>query len=206
MQILLGTTNRAKQVKLRWLIEGLGFEPVTPTQLGPAFDPAETASSHRDVAAEKALAWAQHDGMLTIASDGGAFIPALGTSWNSLFTRRAAGQGADDRDRADHLLELMRGRQGPERDIQWIEGVAVAKPGVLLGAWEARGAIGRLAEGYDPTRVEGGFWFPALIEVLRFGKLYADLTPWELAQVDDGWNGLRDHVREFLAALSIRGD
>lgn len=205
MEILLATGNAAKQAKLRWLIDGLGFTTRTPRERGVSLDPAERESSHREVAAEKAVAWSRHAGMLVIASDGGAHIPALGASWNSLFTRRAAGTDADDRDRADHLLALMAGRSGPERDVTWIEAVAVAQCGTLLGAWEEAGAIGRLVEQYDPAKVAGGFWFPALLLVPRFGRLYADLTPAELAQVDDGWNALRGSVRPFLAGLVGKG-
>src|SRR4051812_39411468 len=121
--ILLATGNAAKQAKLRWLIDGLGdglgLITVTPRDLGVSFDPPETGSTHLEVAQEKALAWAERIGELVIASDGGAHIPALGTSWNSLFTKRAAGDVPDDRARADHLLGLMRGRTGPERDVVW---------------------------------------------------------------------------------------
>ena len=200
--ILLATGNQAKQAKLRWLIDGLGFDVATPRDLGLAFDPAERGASHQEVAAAKAADWADHAGILVIASDGGAHIPALGASWNSLFTRRAAGDVPDDAARADHLLDLMRGQQCGQRNITWIEGVAVARPGALLGAWEAQGAIGRLVEVYDPAKVQGGFWFPALLIVPRFGRLLADLSPDELEQVDDGWNTLRDPVRAFLATLA----
>jgi inosine/xanthosine triphosphate pyrophosphatase family protein len=202
VRILLATGNSAKQKKLAWLIEGTGFETVTPRDLGIDYDVAETATSHRDVAAQKAAAWGERTGMLTIASDGGACIPALGASWNSLFTRRAAGPVENDRDRADHVLGLMRGRAGRERDVIWIEGVAVARGSELLGAWEADGAVGQLVERYDPAHVEGGFWFPALLWVPRFGKVYAELTPEERDQVDDGWNALRKVVPPFLAALA----
>jgi XTP/dITP diphosphohydrolase len=200
--ILLATGNAAKQAKLRWLIDGLGYQVVTPRDLGLDFDPAEHGTAHGEVAAWKAVAWAERAGQLAIASDGGAHVPALGASWNSLFTRRAAGEVQNDQARADHLLKLMQGRIGSERDIAWIEGVAVARPGELLGAWEAQGDIGRLVEAYDPTKVEGGFWFPALLTVPRFGKLVADLTPAETAQIDDGWNALRPIVRPFLADLA----
>jgi XTP/dITP diphosphohydrolase len=199
--ILLATGNAAKQVKLRWLIDGLGFEAVTPRDLGLNFDPPESGSSHQEIASSKALAWANETNQLVIASDGGAHIPALGASWNSLFTRRAAGEVPDDRARADHLLNLMRDRTGADRDIVWREAVAVARPGTLLGAWERQGAIGRLVEQYDPAKVQGGFWFPALLFVPRFGKLVADLTPEESNQTDNGWNALHEVVRPFLSDL-----
>ncbi len=202
MRILLATANPAKQAKLRWLVEGTGFQTVTPRELGIEFDPAETGATHREVAAAKALAWSERSGMLTIASDGGARIPAVGASWDSLFTRRAAGPVDDDRERADHVLGLMRGRTGHERNVIWVEGVAVARGQELLAAWEAEGAVGQIIEAYDPSKVVGGFWFPALIYVPRFDKVYADLTPAERDQVDDGWNELRVTVRPFLARLA----
>jgi len=108
---------------------------------------------------------------------------------------------SDDRARADHLLDLMRDRAGAARDVAWREAVAVAEPGRLLGAWEAEGAIGRLVESYDPAKVEGGFWFPALLTVPRFGKVVADLTPEESEQTDNGWNALRGIVRPYLSNL-----
>lgn len=200
--ILLATGNKAKQAKLRWLIDGFGFDIVTPRELGLNFDPPEHGETHAEVAAAKALAWADHASQLVIASDGGAFIPALGQDWNSIFTKRAAGSDADDHDRADHLLALMAGKPGAEREISWIEGVGLARPGEALGAWEASGAIGRLVESYDPTKIKDGFWFPALITVPRFDKLVADLTPEETAQLDDGWNGIYPVVRQYLATLA----
>ena len=78
--ILLATGNVAKQAKLRWLIDGLGFDAVTPRDLGLDFDPPESGSTHQEVAASKALAWADPTGCLAIASDGGVDIPALGAA------------------------------------------------------------------------------------------------------------------------------
>ena len=199
--ILLATGNAAKQAKLRWLISGLGLTTVTPSDLGVSFDPPEPGETHLEVAQDKALAWADRIGELVIASDGGAHIPALGASWNSIFTKRAAGDVPDDRARADHLLGLMRGRTGSERDVVWHEAVAVASPGRLLGAWEAHGAPKTLVETYDPAKVQGGFWFPALLMVPSFGKLLADLTPEEAAEVDDAWNTLYGEVRTALPGL-----
>lgn len=203
--ILLATGNAAKQAKLRWLLEGfeetLGVTTVTPRELGISFDPPESGETHLEVAQGKALAWADRTGELVIASDGGAHIPALGASWNSLFTRRAAGDVPDDRARADHLLGLMRGRTGAERDVVWREAVAIAAPGCILGAWQAEGVPKTLVESYDPAKAQGGFWFPALLMVPRFGKLLADLTPEEADQVDDAWNTLFREVRADFPVL-----
>jgi len=201
-QILIATTNPAKQAKLRWLIDDLGFETLTPADVGLTVDVDESAPTHREVAEAKARAWSERSGLLTIASDGGARVPVLGASWNSLFTRRAAGPAANDYDRADYILSLMRGKVGSEREITWVEGVALANDGTVLGGWEAEGAIGRLVDSYDRNKIAGGFYFPALIFVPAFGKVYADLTPDERDTVDDAWNALRADVRPFLAGLT----
>ena len=199
--ILLATGNAAKQAKLRWLIDGLGFEAVTPRELGISLDPPESGTTHQEIAASKALAWADTAGCLAIASDGGIDIPALGPNWNSLYTRRAAGEVPDDCARADHLVGLMRGRTGAERDAFKREAVAVAEPGRVLASWEAGGAIGRVVERYDPSKISGGFWLPAVLWDPRFGKVVADLTPEESEQTENGWNALRAVVRPFLADL-----
>jgi XTP/dITP diphosphohydrolase len=199
--ILLATGNVAKQAKLRWLIDGLGFEAVTPRDIGLELDPPESGSTHQEIASSKALAWADRSGRLAISSDGGIDIPALGPNWNSLFTKRAAGDLADDPARADHLVGLMRGRGGAERDAFKREAVAVAQPGSVLGAWEAGGAIGRVVESYDPSKIRDGFWLPAVLWDVRLGKVVADLTPEESEQTENGWNALREVVRPFLAGL-----
>ena len=201
--ILLATGNIAKQDKLRWLIEGLGLTPVTPRDLGLELDPPESGTTHQEVAASKALAWADAADGLAIASDGGLDIPALGPAWNSLFTRRAAGDVSDDQARADHLLALMRGRTGAEREAFKREAVAVARPGRVLGVWQAGGAIGRVAESYDPTKIKDGFWLPAVLFDPRFGKCVADLTQAEAETTENGWNELRGVVRAFLADLLL---
>ncbi len=200
--ILLATGNAAKQAKLRWLVDGLGFETVTPRDLGLNLDPPEQGTTHQEIAASKALAWADAAGCLAIASDGGVDIPALGPNWNSLYTRRAAGDVPDDCARADHLVGLMRDRVGAERDAFKREAVAVARPDELLGAWEAGGFIGRVVESYDPSKIVGGFWLPAVLWDTRFGQLVADLTPEESEQTENGWNALREVVRPFLAELA----
>jgi len=204
--VLLATGNPAKQAKLRWLLDGLAVLLVTPDEIGLDFDAPETAGTHRAVAAEKAVAWSERAPHAVIASDGGAHVPALGDAWTSVRTRRAAGAGATDADRADHLLGLMRGRAGADRDVVWREAVAVAEGGRLLGCWEAEGRLGRLVEAYDPAEIAGGFWMAGLLTVPRFDKLYRDLTDEELAQVDDAWNTLRAHVRAWFAAHPTGAD
>ena len=196
--ILLATRNLAKEAKLRWLLDGLGYDVQTLGDRPEAVEPDEEGRTHRQVAAGKSLFWSKQTDGFAVASDGGARIPALGEGWNSLLTRRAAGADADDCARADHLLGLMRGRCGAERNVIWVEGVALARSGELLASWEVAGILGRLVETYDPRLIEGGFWMPGLIYVPRFGRVLAQLSRSELEEADHCWNELRRRLRAFL--------
>lgn len=203
--ILLATSNPAKAQKLRRVLDGLGYTFRSPRDYRPTDEPEERGGTHREVAVAKAVFWSARIGGLAIASDGGARIPALGGRWNSLFTRRAAGAEVDDHARADHLLGLMRGRQGAERDVIWVEGLALARAGEPLASWEVEHLLGRLVESHTPAQIVGGFWMSGLIYVPRFGKVLAQLSADQLEEADSCWNELRRLVRAHVGGQGVRG-
>lgn len=120
-------------------------------------------------------------------------------------TRRFAGPEATDIERARRLLELTRDLRGDERRIGWVEAVAVARDGVVLGGWQAEGEPGLLAETVDEAAVAagGGFWVPAMWRCPAYGgRLLAELTPEERAGVQDHWAKLAGPVRAWLAGYA----
>ena len=156
--------------------------------------------THQENAERKARMWSRMSrGMMTIATDGGLVIPALGERWESLYTGRFAGKGATDRDRLDRLLELMRPHTREERAAYWLEALAVADKGRVLRSWSVESRPGLLATEYDPAAVKPGFWAFSLWYLPEFGKLYAQLSEDELERLDDHWGQLRGPVREFFA-------
>ena len=201
-RILLATGNPAKQATLLWLLEGLPLETVTPAELGLTSVPDEEGETHQSIACQKASAWSQSVSMLVIASDGGLVIPALGANWESRFTHRFAGAGANDQDRLESLLELMRPYQGAEREASWIEAVAIAHQGQILTSWELTGATGLIADG--PVEEEGddpaadGFWVFSVWRFPKFGKYYNQLTEAERQSLDDHWTQLRVRAQSYF--------
>ncbi len=197
--ILLGTTNPAKEGRLRWLLEGLPLEPVLPKALGlDSKEVPEEGASHEEIARLKAQGWSCLTGMLAISSDGGLVIPALGPRWDSLLTHRHAGEGVDDADRVAHLLRLMRPYTGEERGASWVEAVAVAEKGRALAAWQVRGPAGYLLEEPDPAPMVPGFWAFSLWYFPHLGKTYNRLDPQELKEVGDHWIQLKPPVQRFF--------
>ncbi|MEX2598658.1 MAG: non-canonical purine NTP pyrophosphatase, partial [Dehalococcoidia bacterium] len=162
----------------------------------------EDAASHLGNAVRKAVAWSRLHQELAIASDGGLAIPALGQNWTSLVTRRATGGDASDEEHARRLLRRMRDLHGAGRSAHWVEAIAVARNGSLLGAWEASGLHGTIAEDYvAPDGGTGGFWVSGLWQ-RSDGRRYWALTPDELAAIGDPWDQLRVNVRGLLERIA----
>ena len=196
--ILLGTSNPSKQETLVWLLEGLPLTPTSPSQLGLSDLLEEHGDTHQEIATAKALAWSRSSSMLTIASDGGLVLPALGNAWESRYTHRFAGPSATNTQRVERLLELMEPFHGEQRQATWVEAVAVADRGEILASWELKGATGVIAD--NPAAMPGieGFWAFSLWRFPALGKTYDQLTQEEREELDDHWAQLRTKVQEFF--------
>ena len=198
--VLLATGNADKQRMLKWLLEGLPINPVTPAELGVAAFPDESAESHEAIAKAKAEAWSIAAGVTSIASDGGLLVPSLGANWESRYTRRFAGPAADDAERQSRLLSLLEPYSGANRQAAFVEGLAIAQDGRTIASWEARGATGRIVNGVaDAGDATGGdgFWVFPLWYFAEFGRTYDGLTQEERTSLGDHWDTLRSRVREF---------
>ena len=196
--ILLGTSNPAKQDTLEWLLEGLPLSPVTPDQLGLQAAPEETGDTHEAIAQIKARDWSRAGSMLTLASDGGLVIPALGSGWESRYTHRFAGPTADDARRQQYLLELMGPYRGEQRKATWVEALAVADRGRLLASWELQGATGTIADHYVDLPQTAGFWAFSIWYFPEFDKTYNQLSLQEREKLEDHWVRLRRLVQSFF--------
>ena len=197
--ILLATTNPAKESRLRWLLDGLPLNPTTPEELGLGHQaPRETGSSHQENARLKAEGWSRAAGMLAISSDGGLLIPSLGPKWESLLTHRFAGEDADDEARLSGLLRLMAPYHGEERKASWVEALAVAKKGRTLASWQVPTDNGLLLEAPSLVPIIPGFWVFSVWYFPHLGKTYNELNHEELEQLNDHWSQLKTLVRPFF--------
>ena len=201
-RILLGSTNPAKIERLRDCLDGWPFTLVTVDELpGRDEPPEEAGGTHREIAEAKARDWARICGGLAIASDGGVEIPALGSGWDSLFTRRAAGQDATDDDRIRHLVALMNHLQtDSERAATWHEAVSIAEPtGVVVQTWEVTGPTGVIGHHPSEQRIDG-FWLASLWHFPSLGgKTYTELSAEELSTIGDPWLRLKTEIHQWLS-------
>ncbi len=198
-RILLGSTNPAKIDRLRECLEGWAFDFITIDELPPHEPPEEIGGTHIEIAKAKALAWAQTSGGLAIASDGGIDIPALDPNWDSLLTRRAAGEDATDEGHIEHLLALMAHLESDaDREATWNEALAIASPSGIAQTWEVTGPTGIIQNEPSTKRIEG-FWLAGLWLFPEIGKTYTELTKDELAHMGDPWLNLKSQTQVWLA-------
>ena len=203
--ILLASTNPAKIDRLRDCLAGWPFQFLTVDKLPPHKPPEESGHTHREIAESKALEWARIGKCLAIASDGGIDIPALGPNWDSLLTRRAAGEHATDQDRIEHLLALMEHLQSEEERLAtWQEAVAIADPDRIVQTWEVSGPTGVVQRKPSTSRIEG-FWLASLWRFPQKNKTYTELTSDELHAIGDPWLNLKSQIRAWLSHGGYEG-
>ncbi len=198
-KVLLATTNPAKLERLKWILEGLDLETATPDgiSLHPE-PPQETGATHEENARLKAEFWSKVASMPALASDGGLVVPAFGERWESLLTRRFAGEEAADEARLDRLLDMMAPFSGSQRTASWVEALAVADKGRTLASWSVKGATGVLADSTGHGPVVPGFWVFSLWYFPHLGKTYNELTEAEKEGLNDHWSQLKSLVEGFF--------
>ena len=196
--ILLGTSNTAKQNELRWLLEGVPLTPKTPSQMNLVVTPDESGDTHLAIAQAKAREWSQATPMLAIASDGGLLLPVLGQEWESRYTHRFAGPEADNSQRLENLLELMRPYRGVQREASWVEAVAIADKGRVLASWEIQGATGIISDQAIDSPQNAGFWVFSVWYFPQYSKTYDQLSQEEREKLGDHWARLRQPVQDFF--------
>ncbi len=163
-QLLLATNNPGKLAEYRALLEGCGWELVTPAELGIQLPEEETGDTYEENARMKALRGAQASGLVTLADDSGLEIEALDGEPGPA-SARFLGEEATYRQRFDEILRRLRGLPKEKRWARFVCVIAVAEPGsqeVRFARGEAQGFIAEAPQGeggfgYDPI-----FWLPWL--------------------------------------------
>jgi XTP/dITP diphosphohydrolase len=161
-QLLIATNNPGKVAELRTLLEGCGWEMVTPEELGLPFDVEETGETYQANARLKALAGMKASGLVTLADDSGLEVQALGGE-PGVHSARFLGQDATFTERFAEIERRLAGFPVERRSCRFVAVVAVADPrtgDVRFAEGEVRGLIasqprGEGGFGYDPI-----FWSP----------------------------------------------
>ena len=195
-QLLLGTNNPGKVREFRRLLDGCGFEIVTPGDLGLALDVEESGRSYAENAALKATAFAEAAGCAALADDSGIEVDALGGG-PGMFSARYGGQGLNDVQRTALLLKELDGVPDDRRTARYRAVVAVAFPGDGVRTFEGiqEGRIGHAPCG------EGGFGYDPVFMV-DSSRTQAEISADEKDRISHRGQAV-GLAREYLRALDL---
>lgn len=160
-RLLLATNNPGKVREYRILLEGCGWEMVTPRESGVVLTDEETGDTYESNARMKAARGAEASGLVTLADDSGIEIEAMGGE-PGIQSARFLGAEATYEERFDEIQGRLRGLPGEKRKARFVCVIAVAEPGgrVHVAMGDVQGIIaeapcGEGGFGYDPV-----FWLP----------------------------------------------
>jgi len=201
--IILATNNTHKKEKLAWIMQDITD---SVSSMPEKIDVEEDGITFVQNAEIKASAVSKRFNEFSIATDGGAEIPALGVRWNSLLTRRFLGKAdITDWDRIEGLLELMKDLHGNDRRVVWREAIAISDPtGKIIFSKEVEGDTGLIQTEYSKKQYKEGIWLCTLWSYPQFGgRNFFDLNEEEIKEGEISWWKLKDAAVSYFESKKI---
>ncbi|HEY5639493.1 MAG TPA: RdgB/HAM1 family non-canonical purine NTP pyrophosphatase [Dehalococcoidia bacterium] len=174
-KLLIATNNPGKAAELRVLLEGCGWEIVTPADLGLELDVEEDGETYEENARKKALAGAKASGLVTLADDSGIEIEAMGGE-PGVHSARFLGDEATHGERFAEIDRRLADLPKEQRGCRFVCVMAVADPvsgETKIAEGEVRGVVA------DRPRGEGGFGYDPIFWVPHHSATMAELPEHE---------------------------
>ena len=161
-RLLLATNNAGKLAEYDVLLEGCGWEVVTPRDLGIDIEVEETGETYEANATIKARRGSEASGLVTLADDSGIEIEAMGGD-PGVHSARFLGENASYTERFADIQRRLAGVPRERRRARFRCVIAVADPRTGAVRTAEGEVFGQIAEapageggfGYDPI-----FWLP----------------------------------------------
>jgi len=191
-KLLIATNNQGKVQELHELLQGMGIELVTPSQIGLDLDVLEDGLTYAENATKKAIAFAKASNLISLADDSGLEVDALNGAPGLYSARYGStnGEKLSDADRRKYLLSKLQDQPHPWT-ARFHATIAIAIPpsyvtltlsdsegeGSLLRENETLLAVGICEGEIIPTeRGTGGFGYDPIFLLPELGKTMAELS------------------------------
>ncbi len=202
MDILIATKNAYKVGEMAFYLEDLkGIKSHFLKDQDIDIEVEENCKSLKENAEKKAVEISKKTNFLTLASDGGVTIPALGEKWDFLRSQRMVGEEKSDLEKSKTLLEMMKDLEREERKIENYLALAVAKNGKLLWSDEKVTERGYVLEHLVDEDIPEYRWLGHLWYYREFGKVFNKLDAKELKKVREQAKELKENLQKFLRSL-----
>ena len=197
VELLIATHNPGKVEELRLLLAPLHARLRTPSELGLHVQVTEDGLRYADNARQKALAYAQAAGLLTLADDSGLEVDALDGAPGVRSARYTPGHDAD---RVAVLLAHLRGVPWERRTARFRCVVAIATPAGELVTTEGT-CEGVIA--FEPAG-EGGFGYDPAFYLPSYGCTMAQLPQEEKNRISHRARAIEQALPILQRLLSSR--
>lgn len=198
LDILIATGNRGKLSEIQAILKGRPWR-YTALDRFPQIQMPEEGAEYEPNAREKASFAARRAGLITLADDSGLEVEAL--QWGpGPLSARYGGEGLDDAQRVDKLLEALKECGEGERRARFVCHAALATPKGEV--WTARGECTGVI--LSEPRGEGGFGYDPVFmpdEGQEEGKAHRSM-----GEIKPDVKNLISHRAKAFLALSERLD
>ena len=169
MKLVLASKNKKKLVEMNDILSHLGIEVCSEAEAGVDVEVEETGTTFEENSLLKAKAVMEASGLPAIADDSGLCVDALGGA-PGVYSARYGGEGLDDVQRYQLLLENMKGQM--PRTAKFVSVITCCFPNgdVISARGECPGTVA-----FAPTG-EGGFGYDPVFFVPGLKKTFAQLT------------------------------
>jgi XTP/dITP diphosphohydrolase len=201
-KLVIATNSRAKLREFEELLEGSGFELVTPRDLGLEWEVEETGASFEENARLKAVDAARAAGLPALADDSGLEVDYL-DGRPGIFSARYAGPdrtggSLTEREQCEMILRELEGVPDEERSARFRCAIAIATPDGAVRSVDGvfEGQIGHEVRG------EHGFGYDPIFLLPERGVTSAELPPTEKNAISHRGQA----ARKALAILRTMSD
>ena len=170
-RLVAATTNLGKLREIRTLMSDAAVELVGLSDLPPVEEPEETGATFEENARLKALHYASHTGLWTVAEDSGLVIDALGGE-PGVLSARFLHPNASYSERFAEIFRRLDAHPGQPRTARFVAALACVFRGDVL--YETTGVVeGVIAEA---PRGSGGFGYDPIFVYPPYGRTLAEVS------------------------------
>jgi len=186
-KLLIATNNQGKIRELHELLDDLGIELVTPSQIGLNLDVIEDGVTYTENATKKAIAFAGASRLISLADDSGLEVDTLNGE-PGLYSARYGSTSENklsDAGRRKYLLSQLGGKPRPwNARFRAVISIAIPSDHVTLSKAKGLSSNGdkiQIFEGIcegeiiPEERGNGGFGYDPIFLLPEFGKTMAEL-------------------------------
>lgn len=192
MKFVLSSQNVKKLEEMKRILEPMGIELSTASEMGFCDDVEETGTTFSENAFIKAKAACDALNIPAIADDSGLCVDYLDGA-PGIYSARFAGEGHDDEQNNDKLLTLLSGVPHEKRSAKYVSAISVVFPDgrnfSVVG--ECHGYIGTERKG------TAGFGYDPLFIVGEGSRTFGEYSAEEKDAVSHRGNSLRKLQKEL---------